>query len=406
MKRVLSAGVLAFFAFTVHSPSVYAKSNGCLSVDGIYSRYVTDNFEHKNGSGGSLQLEWQPIEFFSIGAGADTLLFWGTDTPGITTLESVNLVGRVIFNSGDPFTIYLIGGYGLNPKLDLKSDLQWGGDYRVLGGLGTWAFLSPKVAVDLSVVYDYHHQSLLPPTDSMQAVDARIGLSFFFENAQKNAGIKASVTPTSTPQAAVPTQVVSEAATAVATQAVSQATTPVTTTAAPVTAAPIETPAPKPQAGEQAVGAPSAKEEKSSTEASPVATEQPQSMAPTPVASAPVSQVAPAAQKGSVTTAKGDSLWDTAARPDVYGDPELFPLLIEANKDALQPKQYVLDPDKKLTIITDPTQDMIDKARQEAWSRKYQKYGGRRLTPNGYQRWRKNHGLPNTYKVDPSALLP
>ena len=31
-----------------------------------------------------------------------------------------------------------------------------------------------------------------------------------------------------------------------------------------------------------------------------------------------------------------ESLWDIAARSDVYGDPEMYPLLIDANRKRLQ----------------------------------------------------------------------
>jgi hypothetical protein len=395
MKRNLSTVIAAFLAFVFLSPCLYGKSNGSLTLDGVYSRYNTDNFKHKNGAGGSLLLEFQPVEFFSIGAGLDTLCYFGTDTPGQTILESVNLVTRLIFNTGDPFRLYLIGGGGINPKLDLKTDLQWGGDYHLMGGLGTWLFLSPKVAFDLAAVYDYHHQSLLPPTDSMRAVNIRIGFCFFFEDVQKNASAKTSETPTPV------TQVVSEAS-----------LTPTVEPAAPVTTAEAEVPAatptaetvtPVPTTEEAAPSAATTEAPAATLEATtapteevatPVPTEKPETPVPT---QAIAESVKPAVEKEETTILPGDSLWDTAARPEVYGDPELYPLLVDANRKTLASGQYVLKPGTKLVVPKDPTQDMINQARKNAWTQEYQRFGGRRLTPNGYQRWRLNHGLPNDY---------
>jgi hypothetical protein len=102
-------------------------------------------------------------------------------------------------------------------------------------------------------------------------------------------------------------------------------------------------------------------------------------------------------QYGEILTLKGDSVWDTAARREVYYDPELYPLIVDANKQFLDPK-YVFDDQVTLRFPTNATEEMKNQARRDAWTRKYQTLGGRRLIPWAYQRWLKNHDLPNNFQ--------
>jgi hypothetical protein len=353
MKKNIFAWALILGCTLVFNAPAYAGSNGCLTLDGIYSHRLSGVIGHDNGLGGSLMVEWQPIEYLSVGAGMETFLFFGVQTPGISAIESVNLVGRYIFNPGESWTFYFLVAGGLNPKIDIKSDVLWGGDFHVMGGPGAWYFISPGMAIDMGLVFDYYNNTA--PIDPLNAFNVRAGLSFFFEDTKKQASAAAQATPT--PQAAVPTQTVVEAA-------------PVSAVATPTSAvqASVATPALSTSNG------PAAKVEAAASAVKAEAETASREMA-------------------SILSFKGDSLWDTAARTDVYGDPELYPLLVDANREVLKPKQFVLNPDTKLVVPKDPTQDMINKARKDAWTAKYQQFSGRRLSPEGYKKWRETHGL-------------
>ena len=204
MKKNLLAWLLLLCSSWMLISPVYAGSNGCLTLDGIYSRRLSGVFEHENGLGGSLLLEWQPVESFSFGAGMDTLCYFGVNTPGKTFIESLNLVGRCIFNPGDPCTSYVLVGGGVNPKIDPQTAMLWGGDFHLMGGVGAWYFLSPQVALDTGLVFDYYNNAA--PIDPLNALNVRVGLSFFFENPEKKKVAAAPVTASPAPRPQVEEQ--------------------------------------------------------------------------------------------------------------------------------------------------------------------------------------------------------
>jgi hypothetical protein len=377
MKKYLLAWVLLLCSTWAFLSPAYAGSNGSLTLDGIYSKRLSGIVGHENGLGGSILLEWQPVESFSIGVDADTILYFGAQTPGISAVESVNLLGRYIINPGEDWTVYVMVGGGLNPKLDLKAVFLWVGDFHLMGGPGAWCFLSPQVAVDMGLVFDYYNNTA--PVDPLNMLNLRAGLSFFFENTKKQAATTASAAPAS--QTAVPTQAVVEAT-----------PVPAVATPTPTEQVTVATPVAKVEAVASTVTATVAKAKAAIPAVkAKVATPVVEAEAAAPAAKAEAEAVA--GEMTTVLSAKGDSLWDTAARKDVYGDPELYPLLVDANKAVLKPKQFVLEPDTKLSVPKDPTQDMIAKARKDAWTAKYQQFSGRRLSPEGYQKWRVTHGL-------------
>jgi len=68
------------------------------------------------------------------------------------------------------------------------------------------------------------------------------------------------------------------------------------------------------------------------------------------------------------TTKAGDTLQDVAARPEIYGDPDLWPLLLDANTDSLQGKSGAtrLDADIVLDVPRGSAQEVLDAARAKA----------------------------------------
>jgi len=125
---------------------------------------------------------------------------------------------------------------------------------------------------------------------------------------------------------------------------------------------------------------------------------------PEPVAQQPVQPTASSVPVGTaktIKTLKGDSLWDTAARPEVYGDPELYPLLVDSNRKKLKAGTFVLSPRATLTIPRNVSSEKLEAARKNAWKPAYTQWRGRGLTSTAYQRWRYNHGLSSTW-VEPA----
>lgn len=63
--------------------------------------------------------------------------------------------------------------------------------------------------------------------------------------------------------------------------------------------------------------------------------------------------------------AKGDNLWNIAAKPSVYGNGLWWPLILRSNQDKIHDAD-VISPGLELTIELDPKQSLVDQAVQHA----------------------------------------
>ncbi|GAB4556595.1 MAG: hypothetical protein Tsb0017_10630 [Geothermobacteraceae bacterium] len=77
------------------------------------------------------------------------------------------------------------------------------------------------------------------------------------------------------------------------------------------------------------------------------------------------SKPAPPKEIKRYTVAEGDSLPGIAARPEVYGDPLLWPLLYQANRDQLTDPRKIY-PGQELTIPRNLKSEELEAARLEA----------------------------------------
>jgi cell division septation protein DedD len=79
---------------------------------------------------------------------------------------------------------------------------------------------------------------------------------------------------------------------------------------------------------------------------------------------------APQAQAETYTTQAGDTLTQIAARPEVYADPDLWPLLLDANGESLKGKSAddELAADLVLEVPRGSTPEVMDSARERARS--------------------------------------
>jgi hypothetical protein len=76
----------------------------------------------------------------------------------------------------------------------------------------------------------------------------------------------------------------------------------------------------------------------------------------------------PPPQSSTYSTQAGDTLISIAARPDVYGDPDLWPLLQDANAEILSGKSAdsPLNADMALEVPRGSTPDALESARERA----------------------------------------
>lgn len=74
---------------------------------------------------------------------------------------------------------------------------------------------------------------------------------------------------------------------------------------------------------------------------------------------------APLPLLSSYTVASGDTLWSVAARPDIYGDPLLWPLLYQANRDQIKDPRTIFS-GQQLAIPHNHTEGEREEARSKA----------------------------------------
>jgi len=112
---------------------------------------------------------------------------------------------------------------------------------------------------------------------------------------------------------------------------------------------------------------------------------------PTQELAAPTPAPTPAKKK-KARKVQANSFWDLAARPDVYGDPELYPLLVDANFEKLTTPGTIgsipLVKGAKLTVPRALTEENTRVARQNAWKPTYTRWRGKAVTPEDYRQWK------------------
>ena len=130
---------------------------------------------------------------------------------------------------------------------------------------------------------------------------------------------------------------------------------------------------------------------------------------PTPLLQVPAPSPTPALhrpKKKIVRKIQVNSLWELAARLDIYGDPELYPLLVDANFSNLTTPNVIgqipLAKGAKLTIPRNLSGDALKLARENAWKESYTRWRGKNVTREQYMRWKaampKGDGKPSKKK--------
>jgi len=92
-------------------------------------------------------------------------------------------------------------------------------------------------------------------------------------------------------------------------------------------------------------------------------------------------------RKDEYTVQTNDTLWKIACRLDIYGDCELYPLLVTANQDVLTAPGD-LEPGMILKIDRTLTEARKVEARNAAWSAEYLPWRGTMVTKEKYELWK------------------
>ena len=125
------------------------------------------------GVGGSVFFDIRPFKFVSAGFGFDYIYFPGASAWELTTFNMGGRIFPMVVTDNSEF--YLQGGIGLNLLTrTLKGSLP--GHFHGTAGFGYRLFLQPSLAVDLGAQYDFYSPILRP----LQSVGAKLGLAWIF----------------------------------------------------------------------------------------------------------------------------------------------------------------------------------------------------------------------------------
>ncbi len=406
MKKSFSFNLFALTLglFTFSFSPLFA-SNFSLNVDGEYSRHfdlTTNDFSH-NGFGGAISAEFSPIDLLAIGVGFSGADYFGLSSAGYKT-TALDGILRLTPWSGQIVSPYLIAGFGINP-FGTTEPAIWPNKLDGFGGAGLRVFVTPQWAVDFGATYNYFD----PSSNPLSAINARAGLSFFFSPAIKDLTQFASITtgesikdvaareygdPNLYPilidanykDKTKPFFMPSEANMIIPKNPSKETIANARAEARLPEYINIAATAMSPVANAQY------RSETQSTEDLANIQEESRSgkqviEGTNRVPTTPVSK-----EKRTAYVYHSDNLWSIAARPDVYGDPELYSLLVDANFSKFS-TPLILTPNTELIIPRELTKEMIRKARMKSWSPEYMRWRGVDMTRKEYERWRKAHGL-------------
>jgi hypothetical protein len=401
MKRHLTLWLLVttLSLVTFGFSKAFGDSGFSLTSDGIYSRHLSSGTVinlPNNALGGSALLEWQPIDLFSVGVDFSIMDYFGLST-GAREVNSLDGIIRFIPWPSQIVSPYIIGGAGLNPFA--VNQTTWPNTYHVTAGAGFRYFVLPQWALDANATYDFYDPSNAP----LQAINIRAGISYYFKTPFEN-----------------PSKIVFSSAETV----IYQPVTVTDTDEAPESLQDIA----KSEYGDPnlyplIVDANFKDKSKPLVLAPGTQLIIPQNPTEDMISHAHLKAVTPeyvqAAQTFSVPhienleyrlepsdsddavsdsqkddlVFQSDSLWDIAARPDVYDDPELYPILVDANFERFS-DPLILKPGTKITIPHDLTKAQIRRARLKAWTPEYERWRGSKVTEEEYRQWRQDKGLP------------
>jgi len=367
---------------------VRSQANLAITFDAQYSRILdedkADTLLHWNGLGGTLFLEFLPVEFFSIGGALNFTTYFGAHeftadpcfsayTDGVVRILPLGLRGDV-----NP---YLLGTFGWNPNSVIQLP-GWTGTYHAQAGLGFFWLATPQNAMDFGLTYNLFS----PETDLLRAASAHIGITFFTDPTPKAEAKKPVPIPRfDSLQAIAGREYGNTDLYPILIDAnFKDLTKPLTWKAG--------TPLVIPRPLTELMVKDALRKSKDGLylRAAETFHDPMQSDEYRKASRATGSYWVPITSKRrSFISFHAESLWDVASRPDVFGDPELYPLLVDANKMRLK-RNYPFKPFN--LVIPKPTKQQVNEARIKAWSVEYGLWRGKDITQKGYKDWQDKNG--------------
>lgn len=406
MKRHLTLWLLVttlsltMFGFSKSYGDSSLESNFSFTMDGQFSTHFTGssttNFHHY-GFGGLAWFEWQPIDLFSIGVDFDGLDYFGLGGGGKSTLSTDGVLRLIPFPNQE-ISPYLMGSYGVNP-FGTNHPGVWPNTYHYSAGVGLRCFVLPQWALDLGATYEFFNSSSAP----LQAINVRAGLSYYFSTPFSNASSMVWASPSTViyqPVTITDTDEAPESLRDIAKNEYGDGNLyPLIIDAnfkdksKPLVLAP----------GIQLIipqNPTQAMIDHAHLEAKTPEYIQAANTFSVPHIENLEYRLEPSDSDDSVLSGQkddlvfqADSLWAIAARPDVYDDPELYPILVDANFERFS-DPLILKPGTKINIPHDLTQSQIRRARLKAWTPEYERWRGSKVTKEEYRQWREDKGLP------------
>ncbi len=404
--------VLAFASLGL--TSTWADPNFSITGEGQLSRHFYDANTTATdfgsyGIGGTLLAEFEPIDLFSIGvelAANDYLGLGGVGKVAATT----DIVGRFMPFPSNTISPYLLGSYGVNP-LGANHVGAWPNSTHFSLGAGFRYFVLPQWALDFGGAYNYYDPSATP----LQSIELHAGLAFFVNTPFKNSDkmvwagggvtVMQPVTITETDQSNPSIQDIAQNEYGDRTLYPLIVDANFKDKSKPLILPP----------GMQLIIPQHPSDEMMADAHLKAKTPVYKNAADTfsmPELDNIQYRLEPAQSDDSVDngpkdqlTFQADSLWDIAARPDVYGDPELYPLLVDANFEKLS-DPLLLKPGTQLVIPHGLSKAKIQQARIKAWTAEYIRWRGAQVSHEEYREWRKEMGMPAIDEVTGEVLQP
>jgi hypothetical protein len=408
---LLTAFILAFAGLG----PIWADANFSFTGEGQLSRHfdstspLTD-FSH-NAIGGTLLLEFQPIDIFSIGGdfGFDNYFGLGGQSKLASSFDAVVRFMPFPSNTISP---YLLGSYGVNPFGTTHPGV-WPAQTHFSLGAGFRYFVLPQWALDFGGSFENYNDS--NANANLGAINLHAGLAFFVASPFKNSDkmvwagggvtVMQPVTITETDQESQSIQDIAQ------NEYADSSLYPLIIDAnfkdksKPLILPPgIQLIIPQNPTAEMIADAHlKAKMPEYKNAADTFQMPQIENVQ---------YRLEPAESDNAVDngpkdqlTFQADSLWDIAARPDVYGDPELYPLLVDANFEKLS-DPLLLKPGTQLVIPHKVSKAKIQQARIKAWTAEYLRWRGAEVSHEEYREWRKEKGLPAIDEVTGEVIQP
>jgi hypothetical protein len=171
LRMLLAPSLMVLLSFSFAASAAEKPEKGpqiSLSLDGTgEALFIPHHADPSYGYGGSAFLDLRLLRPLSLGVGAEYLGFFGSPSFKWSAFDLGGRIFPLTLPSGE---VYLQGGVGL----DLIRERPHWGHYHGYAGVGYRHFLGPNLALDLGAQYDF----LSPIEYATNGVGVKLGITF------------------------------------------------------------------------------------------------------------------------------------------------------------------------------------------------------------------------------------